>query len=131
MLNCDKARQITASNQILCVKYGVAYNSSLTVYHILAILVYCSDINDGDKKQYQLTFDKLNKSETWQNVKLRHNKYAMWTKYLRECVELFGCYARDILKQNGISIMVYHVNYYSHPQSVSFVVQSVQPRNYQ
>ena len=100
LLNCNKSRQIMATNQILCVKYGVTCNSALTVYHILSILIYCSYINDIDKKNYQLTFAKLHKTETWKNVKLRHCKYGIWTKYLRECVEIFGHYLRDNLNKN-------------------------------
>eukprot|EP01084_Bolivina_argentea_P266194 451415_1 len=74
--------------------------SSITINHILSILIYCNYTTLCTV--FSTTFRKVSKSETNESLKLRNREYANMSKYLYEAVNYFGDrvrYSSD-LKQN-------------------------------
>ncbi len=68
--------------------YGVEYGQSISIEHIMAILLYC---NFSDLCYiFSSTFRKIHDYESDEDMLSRHREYAIWARLLREAVECFG-----------------------------------------
>eukprot|EP01084_Bolivina_argentea_P300972 519101_1 len=87
-MSSDKVKQIRANNFDEYLHYGIEKNSSITIQHIMSIIVYC------DFTKYSTKFSKsFRKASSFEPINLvkKRNRYFYWeSKILRETVEIYG-----------------------------------------
>eukprot|EP01084_Bolivina_argentea_P084460 152733_1 len=68
--------------------YNITTGATVSASNLLAIILYCdwSKLSEAFSK----TFRKIKNSESITDVKTRNREYAIWSKVLRETVQLFG-----------------------------------------
>eukprot|EP01084_Bolivina_argentea_P206397 352413_1 len=84
------AKYIRGSNGFWKIVYGIKRNSTITLNHILSVLLYTNHTDLSS--QFSRSFRKLSPSETDDALKKRHSEYYNWAKTLREAVECWGTY---------------------------------------
>eukprot|EP01083_Nonionella_stella_P068961 183479_1 len=102
-LKSEDGRQMYCQTNMWEIKYGVKKGDVAKQEHILAIRFYCN----FSKATEQLirSFLKQGK-QTDDEVKQRHKKCALWSQYLRECVEAFGTRLQN--NRSGVPGEYYH-----------------------
>eukprot|EP01084_Bolivina_argentea_P118362 210024_1 len=92
----EKARQhITTSlyKAAICkipepeIYYQIAYESCMTISHIVAVMVYCNQ--DVLQRKFSATYRRMS-AESVHKMIDRHRNFAHLGRLLRECVECFG-----------------------------------------
>ena len=81
-----RARRMRAAD-VIGLKYEIAVDASISVEHLLAVSLYC------DTNKLQSTFTKSfrkKRCESLSWLKRQNSEYALWSKLLREAVELYG-----------------------------------------
>ena len=68
--------------------YGFRVGDAITMQHVLAIIFYCDWIEI--QSHFSSTFRAIHTFETIQSVKSRNQRYAHWSRLLREAIEVFG-----------------------------------------
>eukprot|EP01084_Bolivina_argentea_P142841 250905_1 len=69
--------------------YNIAKDTLMGKQHLIAVLIRCND--DILQRKFAETYRKLSKDELVSSVIKRHSNFANLGRYLRECIELFGC----------------------------------------
>ena len=102
-LKCDNARQLSA-NGLLCYYYDIKQNSSIKEHHLQTLVFYCN----YDKLQllFSRTFRMSNEYPRLEQVKTQNRECAIWSKFLREAVEIFGQAMRDLSEDEELKF--YH-----------------------
>ena len=79
--------------------YGIGSNSPFTTEHLLAVILYC------DWSQlctaFSRTFRKTHQYQSILAVKQNNTEYAIWSRLLREAVEIYGDNGDDFEIENG------------------------------
>ena len=91
--NAIKAKQTKVwvkDDGIYGLKYGIKYKDTITFNHLLSLCLY-TDFNDLCT-DFSESFRSLSNYESLNSIKQRNRNYRFMSKYLRECVELFGDY---------------------------------------
>ena len=83
-------RTIAAYQYLTELKYEINSESKITFNHLLSLCLY-TDYSDLST-DFSRSFRSINAFESLRSVKARNSRYFWMSKYLRECVELFGDY---------------------------------------
>ena len=88
LLKCDKVRELQANGSSLCQKYEILKLTQIEDRHLRTLLFYCA----GSDLQYAFskTFRCCSEYPMIEDVKQANCECAIWSKNLREAVEIFG-----------------------------------------
>ena len=123
-IKCKQTRLLYPKGPLMYYYEEIKEDDFITIHHIISILLYCN--YDLLQKKFSSTFRKLYINERWKSVKRRNQEYAIWSRLLRETVEIFGIPMRDIkLKKSfyhGIStelVFKYMIACFNAPTSMT------------
>ena len=112
LLTEDETVTAMRSNGEFKDKYGIKEGEVITMNHILAILFYCN--TNELQRAFSATYRRRHDIDGRENdfdLKLRHQNYWHFGKYLREMVEVYGKVLLDKEKdKNGVEkdLILYH-----------------------
>jgi len=116
------ARKMTAKYPTEQTDYGVKFGSTMTVPHLLSVVLY----TDFSKLSFWFssTFRRLSAEETLEQQKARNAEFGIWSKLLRETVELFGTDMSEssiAVFYHGVSKLIFSsfVSYFGSPTSTT------------
>ena len=91
-LSTETAKRFTAAATTECDEIFKMYNinpgDSLTLQHILSVILYCD--NTDLSTAFSRTFRRTDALQTINEIKNNNREFAIWSRLLRETVELFG-----------------------------------------
>ena len=80
-------------------QYGLSHDDPITINHILGVILYtdCTELCT----QFSRTFRKIRPFQTLISIKKNNSEFAIWSRYLRESVEIFGKTGDDFTMNDG------------------------------
>ena len=114
LMKCRKARLLRASIGGLDGNnhYEIQNGEPVHIYHIIALLLYANFTEL--QKEFSETFrpciinKESQKKESRKFWFKRHSEFHFWSKYLRECVECFGCDLDEDKRDKKVVQNFYH-----------------------
>ena len=86
--NSEAVKNLEANNMDIFHHFGIPIGSSITINHIISIILYCD--MDIFSTKFSETFRKIYSHETLQSVKKRNSAYWWQSKLLIETVCIYG-----------------------------------------
>eukprot|EP01084_Bolivina_argentea_P008593 16083_1 len=87
-MKSNKVKQIFCRRQKSAICYEMYPKQLISVHHLISLMVYCN--YDQLQRRFSETFRKLDKDETNDALKARHQNYYFMARFLTECAECFG-----------------------------------------
>eukprot|EP01084_Bolivina_argentea_P157503 274462_1 len=95
LISLNKSTRYSTTSKVKTMKcvfdfcgYGFNIGDKITKQHLLSIILYCDW--DELQKEFSSTFRRTDTYEPLSSVIQRNSEYAIWSRLVRETVEIFG-----------------------------------------